>query len=264
MERPDWVPADLDLDQPNAARTYDYYLGGSHNLAVDRELAQRVIEAMPEVPLMAQANRAFLRRAVLFCVEAGVRQFLDLGSGIPTVGNVHEVAQRVAPESRVVYVDVEPVAVAHARAILAGNARAAVLQADIREPDRILADPAVVELLDLSRPVAVLMVAVLPWVVEDDDVARIVAQFRDAVAPGSYLAVSHGTENIPSAVQEQYQRASSPFVVRSREQVLRLFAGFELVEPGVVYAQQWRPDWIGEVEDHPEWSRLLAGVGRKP
>jgi len=264
MERPDWVPADLDLDQPNAARTYDYYLGGSHNLAVDRELARRVIEAMPEVPLMAQANRAFLRRAVLFCVEAGVRQFLDLGSGIPTVGNVHEVAQRAAPESRVVYVDVEPVAVAHARAILAGNARATVLQADIREPDRILADPAVVELLDLSRPVAVLMVAVLPWVVEDDEVARIVARFRDAVAPGSYLAVSHGTEKIPGAVREQYQRASSPFVVRSREHILRLFAGFELVDPGLVYTQQWRPDWIGEVEDHPEWSGTLAGVGRKP
>jgi SAM-dependent methyltransferase len=264
MERPDWVPADLELDQPNAARTYDYYLGGSHNLAVDRELAQRVIEAMPEVPLMARANRAFLRRAVLFCVEAGVRQFLDLGSGIPTVGNVHEVAQRAAPECRVVYVDVEPVAVAHARAILAGNARATVLQADIREPDRILADPALVELLDLSRPVAVLMVAVLPWVVDDDDVARIVTRFRDAVAPGSYLVVSHGTEKIPGAVREQYQRASSPFVVRSRAQVMRLFAGFELVDPGLVYTQQWRPDWIGQVEDHPEWSGTLAGVGRMP
>ena len=267
MERPDWQSEEFDPDQPNPARVYDYFLGGSHNLAADREAAARILAALPDAALMNQANRAFLRRAVLYCVEAGIRQFLDLGSGIPTVGNVHEVAQRAAPDSRIVYVDIEPVAVAHSRAILVGNSRVAVLQADVRDPDRILGDPVLRGLLDLARPVAVLMVAVLPFVNDAADPWRIVARYRDAVGSGSYLAISHGTtEGRPelAEVQDAYRGTTTQITLRSRDQVARFFTGFELVDPGVVFVQQWRPDWLGEVEGHPEWSSIYCGVGRKP
>jgi SAM-dependent methyltransferase len=268
MERPSWLSDELDLDRPNAARVYDYLLGGSHNLAADRKLAAQIVEAVPDAALVAQANRAFLRRAVLYCVEAGIRQFIDLGSGIPTVGNVHEVAQRAAPECRVVYVDVEPVAVAHSRAILAGNDRVAVLQADIRDPERILGDPGLQERVDRDRPVAVLMVAVLPFVSDADGPARIVARFRDAVTPGSYLVLSHGTADTRpeeiAKVSERYRGTSTPVTMRPRWQVEQFFTGFELVDPGLVFVQQWRPDWLGEVEERPEWSSIYGGVGRKP
>lgn len=137
MQRPDWAPETIDIERPSVARMYDYYLGGSHNFAADRAAARAMVEAVPEAPLMAQANRAFLRRAVQYLAQAGIRQFLDIGSGIPTVGNVHEIAQRIDPESRVVYVDVDPVAVAHSQEILAGNAHAAVLQEDLRNPEAI-------------------------------------------------------------------------------------------------------------------------------
>jgi SAM-dependent methyltransferase len=268
VERPSWLSEEFDLDRPNAARVYDYFLGGSHNLAADRELAAQIVAAIPDAALIAQANRAFLRRAVLYCVDAGIRQFLDLGSGIPTVGNVHEVAQRAAPESRVVYVDVEPVAVAQSRAILAGNDRVAVLQADVRDPERILGDPGLRAMLDLSRPVAVLMVAVLPFVADADGPSRIVARIRDAVAPGSYLVLSHGTADTRpeefAELSERYRSTSTPVTARPRRQVEEFFAGFELVDPGLVFVQQWRPDWLGEVEDRPDWSSVYGGVGRKP
>jgi hypothetical protein len=267
VQRPVWVTSELDVDRPNAARVYDYWLGGSHNLAADRELARQLRETLPAIPLIAQANRAFLRRAVLYCVQAGIRQFLDLGSGIPTVGNVHEVAQRAAPESRVVYVDVEPVAVAHARMILDGNDRVAVLQADIRDPDRILGDPGLLTLLDLSQPVAVLMVLVLPFIPAADDPGQLVARYRDAMAPGSHLVVSHGIGTRPDIVEQihgQYAQHSIAVEVRSRPHVATFFGDFEMVEPGLVWVQQWRPDWLGEVEEHPEWTGVLGGVGRKP
>ncbi|HVQ89809.1 MAG TPA: SAM-dependent methyltransferase [Mycobacteriales bacterium] len=268
MERPNWMPADLDVDRPNAARMYDYFLGGSHNLAADREIARQITDQVPDIPLIAHANRAFLRRAVKFCVDAGIRQFLDLGSGIPTVGNVHEVAQRSAPDCRVVYVDFEPVAVAHSRVMLAGNDQVTVLPADIREPDRILTDPRLLELLDLSQPVGLLMVSVLPFIADADDPVRLVARYRDALTAGSYLALSHGcAESRPEDVEKVYRfyrRTTTPVVVRSRVEIEKMFEGFELVEPGLVYVQEWRPDWLGEVEDHPERSGMCAGVGRKP
>jgi hypothetical protein len=259
--------ADLDVDRPNAARIYDYFLGGSNNLAVDRDVARRIIETVAEVPLIAQANRAFLRRAVLYCVNSGIRQFLDLGSGIPTVGNVHEVAQRAAPDCKVVYVDIEPVAVAHARAILGDNDRVTVLQHDLRDPDKILSDPALCGLLDLNQPVGILMVSVLPFIPNADAPADIVARYRDAVVPGSYLAISHGAaEARPDdveAVHRFYRQTRTPVVVRTREEMAQFFDGFELVDPGLVYVQQWRPEWLGEVEDNPERMGLYVGVGRK-
>jgi len=267
MERPDWAPEDVDTERPSAARLYDYALGGSHNFAADRELYRQLVKAVPDLALQAQASRAFLRRAVHFCVAAGIRQLLDIGSGIPTRGNVHEIAQRAAPDVRVMYVDIDPVAVAHSRAILAGDKRVGVLQADLRRPEEILGHPEVHRLLDFDQPIAVLLVAMLHQIRDEDDPERIVGQLRDAIVPGSYLVISHGTaESRPQAAAEGVQmlrRSGVQATLRTREQVERLFAGFELVEPGVVWAPQWRPDVPEDVDDHPERSIMLAGAGRK-
>jgi hypothetical protein len=268
VERPEWAPVGIDLDRPSAARVYDFYLGGFHNFAVDREMGRQAVAMWPDLPEIMRANRGFLRRAVEFLVDAGIRQFIDLGSGIPTVGNVHEVAQRLAPDTRVVYVDNDPVAVEHAQAILAGDDRTAVVQADMRDPDAVLSDPAVQGLLDLSRPVAVLMVAVLHFVPDEDDPAGLVARFRDAVPAGSYLALSHATagEQADRAAEHRglYQRTATPMTMRTRDQVVRLFDGWELAEPGVVSLQQWRPEPGTPAPDRPERMPGLAGVGRKP
>lgn len=267
MERPSWAPGSIDLERPSAARIYDYCLGGWHNFAADRATAEQTIRLMPELPRVMRSNRSFLRRAVQFCLGAGVRQFLDLGSGIPTVGNVHEVAQRVDPRARVVYVDVDPVAVAHSQAILADTAGAAAILADLRDPERILADEQLRGLLDLDRPVAVLMVAVLHFVPDSDDPAGIVARYRSATAPGSYLALSHATfEGDPdrfASAKDQYERAVTPVTLRSRDEIAALFAGFDLVEPGLVRTPLWRPESPDDVDDDPERGFNLAGVGRK-
>ena len=266
VQRPEWAPGEVDLDRPSAARVYDYYLGGSHNVAADRELARQAIAKWPELPRIMQANRAFLRRAVRYCVDQGVRQFLDIGSGIPTVGNVHEVAQQAAPESKVVYVDIDSVAVAHSRAILAGNPRTAVVQADLRTPDRVLGDPDVRALLDLDQPVAVLLVALLHFVADADDPAALVARLTEGLAPGSFLVISHAsTEGQPERAaehQELYRRTPTPITLRSRDKVTALFGRAELVEPGLVFLPQWRPESPEDVEDHPERFAGLAGVAR--
>jgi len=268
VERPEWAPVGIDLDRPSAARVYDFYLGGFHNFAADREMGRQAVQMWPELPEIMRSNRGFLRRAVEFLVDAGVRQFLDLGSGIPTVGNVHEVAQRRAPDAKVVYVDNDPVAVEHSQAILAGDDRTEVVQADLRDPHAVLADPTVRGLLDLSRPTAVLMVAVLHFVPDEDDPTRLVARFREAVSSGSYLALSHATagERADRAAEHRglYQRTATPMTMRTREQVERLFDGWELVEPGLVSLPQWRPEPGSPELDRPERMPGLAGVGRKP
>jgi SAM-dependent methyltransferase len=267
MQRPDWAPEGVDLERPSAARLYDYALGGSHNFAVDRALFRQLTATVPDLAAQARASRAFLRRAVQFCVASGVRQFLDIGSGIPTRGNVHEVAQRTAPDVRVMYIDLDPVAVAHSRAILAGDDRVGVLQEDLRQTERLLSHPQVRSLLDFDRPMAVLLVAMLHQVSDEDDPAGIVARLRDAMAPGSYLVISHGTaESRPQAVTKGVQMLHSggvPATMRTREQVEQLFAGFELVEPGVVWVPQWHPDAPGRVDDQAELSIMVGGVGRK-
>jgi hypothetical protein len=197
-----------------------------------------------------------------------VRQFLDLGSGIPTVGNVHEVAQRLAPDTTVVYVDNDPVAVEHSHAILAGDDRTAVVQADLRDPGTVLADPAVRAMLDLGRPTAVLMVAVLHFVPDEDDPAGLVARFRDAMPAGSYLALSHAMagEQADRAAEHRglYQRTATPMTMRPQERIEQLFDGWELVPPGLVYLPQWRPEPGTPAMDRPERMPGLAGVGRKP
>jgi hypothetical protein len=258
----------IDLERPSAARVYDFYLGGFHNFAADREMGRQAVQAWPDLPEIMRANRGFLRRAVEFLVDAGIRQFLDLGSGIPTVGNVHEVAQRLAPDTRVMYVDNDPVAVEHSHAILAGDERTQVLEADLRDPDSVLGAPELAKLFDLSEPIAVLMVAVLHFVPDDADPAALVARFRDAVPSGSYLALSHATagEQADRAAEHRglYQRTATPMTMRTRDQVVALFDGWELVEPGVVYLPQWRPDPDTPGVDRPERMTGLAGVGRKP
>jgi SAM-dependent methyltransferase len=266
MQRPDWAPETIDIERPSVARMYDYYLGGSHNFAADRAAAQAMVAAVPEAPLMAQANRAFLRRAVQHLAEAGIRQFLDIGSGSPTVGNVHEIAQRIDPAARVVYVDVDPVAVAHSREILAGNDRTVVVQEDLRRPERILAHPDVRKLLDLDQPVAVMIVAVLHFIADDDRPAEILRTLREALAPGSYLVLSQASDDGRSSderveAERVYRRTDSPLWVRSRAELTALFDGFELVDPGVVWVPQWRPD-TPESAEEAERAVFMGGVGR--
>jgi len=249
---------------------YDYYLGGYHNFEIDRHAAEQAMKIYPDLPQVMQANRAFLRRAVRFVAEQGVAQFLDIGSGIPTVGNVHEVAQLASPSARVVYVDSDPVAVAHSRAILQDNRSVAVLEADARRPGEILAHPDLRRLLDLEQPTAVLLVALLHFVVDDEAAAALVHALREALAPGSFLVIAHATtESAPPEVTAQmmqlYTRTSSPIKPRSRDEIAALFTGFELVEPGLVYAPLWRPE--GEDDpflDRPERAVTSAAVGRKP
>jgi hypothetical protein len=258
--------ASIDVDRPSQARIYDYLLGGSFNFTADREAAHQLIAMVPDVPLVAQANRAFLRRAVRFLVGAGVRQFLDIGSGIPTRGNVHEIVQVAAPQSRVVYVDIDPIAVVHSRQILAGDDRTIAIQEDARYPERILGHPDVQALLDLTRPVALLLVSVVHFIPDADDPAGIVARLRDALAPASYLALSHVTSDGQPSVP-----AGPPPGVRSdtfarprrRADVERFFAGFDLVDPGLVPVEHWHPDVPGGNGDNLPPLCMHAGVARK-
>jgi SAM-dependent methyltransferase len=268
MSRPQWAPDDIDVSRPNAARIYDYFLGGTHNFAVDRQLGDQVLAVMSDGPSQALANRQFMQRAVTYCVDAGIRQFLDIGSGIPTAGNVHEVAGRLAPDARVVYVDMDPIAVAHSLAILESNPNATAIHEDLRRPDEILSHPDLRAMLDLREPVAVLLVAVLHAIGEDDQPAKILARMRDAIAPGSYLVMAHGTdEGDPERAHRllaMSARTNTPLCLRGREGVQALFEGFELVEPGVVWVAQWRPDPNAPVDPQPELSNNYGAVGRKP
>ena len=269
--RPAWAPDFVDLETPSTARMYDFYLGGSHNFAADRELAQAALRAWPETPYMCRANRAFLRRAVTQLADAGIDQFLDLGSGIPASGNVHEVALAVRPEARTVYVDSDAVAYAHGSALLADEPRARYLQADLRDPEAVLASPEVTEFLDLSRPVAVLMLMTLHFVPDSDDPHGIVRAYREAVVPGSYLVFSHGTSEYRPAdtgeITAVYTQASHGIVPRDRRRIAELAQGWDLVEPGLVDVILWRPE-PAELENDPldgDVARYstFAAVGRK-
>lgn len=261
----DWAPDDVDITRPSIARIYDCWLGGCHNFAVDREVARKVLEIDPDARQGAYDNRGFLRRAVRFCVEQGVDQFLDVGSGIPTVGNVHEVAQSANPDVRVVYVDIDPVAVTHSRRILAGNRTVQVLRADLTEPERIFDHPALPEFLDLSRPVAVLMFSILWTVSKQDEAVDLLSRYRDRLAPGSYLALSQHTADYQSltysAAAVEYEKMVAGITMRSHDEVTALFAGFDLVDPGIVPIAEWRPEPGQESGDKIYY---YGGVGRKP
>jgi len=269
VERPDWVPEGVDVTVPNAARMYDYALGGYHNFAVDREYVERLERIMPGSMLAGHSSRAFLGRAVRWLADAGITQFLDIGSGIPTLGNVHEIVQASTPGARVLYVDIDPVAVAHSRAILIGEPRVDVIQADLRDTAGILNHPTTARLLDFSEPVAVVLSAVLHFIPDTDDPAGILARLVDELVAGSYLVISHGSripgfEAKAEEVQEVYQRTPTPLIPRNSEQLTRLFTGLdrmEIVEPGVVPIGEWRPDPLGG-EPAP-WFAMIAGVAMK-
>jgi len=262
-----WTPAEVSKDVPSAARIYDYLLGGSHNFAPDRAMADKLLAVQPNVADIARRNRAFLRRAVLFMVDAGVRQFLDLGSGIPTAGNVHEIAQRAAPGSRVVYVDYEGVAVAHSQLLLAGTEHAAIVQCDVTRPDEVLHAEDTMRLIDFSQPVGVLAITIGHYLPPDSDPSGVFARYRDAVAPGSHLALTHLTDDFTTVqgdeIVETMKSTQNNVFPRTREQVLDLFGDFTLVEPGLVTTSQWRPEPAVNLAFNPEEDGLYAGVAVK-
>jgi hypothetical protein len=260
---PSWVVAP---HIPNVARMYDYYLGGKDNFAADREAAEQVIAAMPYVLQFTKANRGFLARAVTLMAQQGVRQFLDLGSGLPTQENTHEVAQRVGAESRVVYVDNDPIVLTHGRALLAGDSHTVVVQADLRDPQSVLAHSEVREILDFNQPVGVLLLATLHFVTDDALASSIVAQLRERLVSGSYLAITHGyagqvSKEIEDQVRGAYQAtAAGDLVPRTLEQVTGYFDGMQILEPGVVHVEAWRP--VLPVAPDPSRAGFLAAVGR--
>lgn len=267
----EWIPQSVDVSVPSMARTYDFLLGGAHNFAVDRELAVHVERVMPDARSAARVNRAFLGRAVRYMMERGVTQFLDIGSGIPTVANVHEVAQAQNPECRVVYVDKDPIAVAHSELMLADNDRAAIVHADMRDPEAILGHPETRRLLDFDQPVGLLVLMMLHWLPDESDPWALMATYRDALAPGSHLAITHVTADHQdqrlSDVTELIKgsRSADQLNERSHERVQALFTGFELVDPGLVGCAAWRTAGPGDMSDTPEMNMVICGgVGRKP
>lgn len=260
LERPgaDKEPVEIDWSTASPARMYDYFLGGKDNGPADREAAEQVRAHFPDVDEQARANRAFLRRGVRFMASQGIRQFLDLGTGIPTMGATHEVAQAMRPDARVVYVDNDPIVLAHARALLRGGITV-VRQHDIREPDTILNDPEIFGengLLRLDEPLGVLCIAVLHFV---DDAQTIMDAISRVLAPGSYLAITHAVSVTDlSAAADVYQKSTARFGSRTRAEFGELFGRAEPVEPGLVPVAQWRPD----AEDGPESKWIWAGVGK--
>lgn len=259
-------PGDPAADQVSAARLYDFFLGGHRNFAVDRELGRRLIDAEPGILQAALSSRAFLRRAVRFLATAGIGQFLDLGSGMPAADSVHEIARQIRPGARVGYVDSDPSAVAHGRQALAGDPGATAVRHDLRDPDGVLADPEVGDLLDLDKPVGLLLVTVLHQIPDADDPAEVVRGYASRVAPGSYLVLAHPTfESCPAAgaIAELCEGGSAARIqARSRAAIAGFLDGLELAEPGIVHLPLWRPD--GPVPERPERAWSYGGVGRKP
>jgi hypothetical protein len=259
-----WVPEGIDTGLPSAARLYDHLLGGGHNFAADRVLGEKFHQAQPNARAIARLNRAFLRRAVLFMIDQGIRQFLDLGSGIPTVGNVHEIAQKAAPDTRVVYVDYEDIAVAHSRMMLEHDPLATIVQEDLTDAPAVLAAARLTGLLDFTRPMGVLAVGVLHFVPESRRPGDVLATYRDAVEPGSHLALSHFTSDLQPAemagIVEVMKESMNPMFPRTHVEITALFDGFDLVEPGLVPLPLWRPE---SVDDDPAKAGIFAGVGRR-
>ena len=267
MSDADWGKDRVPLDKPSAARIYDYYLGGYHNFEVDRRIGDMMLAIAPDLRLHSLLNRAFLQRVIAMMIEEGIDQFLDLGSGIPTVGNVHEAARALNSEAQVVYVESDAVAVAHGKAMLADDEQTAIIRADICEPEVTLSHPDVHALLDFDRPLGLLLVATLPLIVDDEDANRVVRTFGGVLVPGSLMAITHSAAEatIPGLekLEELFGQASAA-VSRYRDEILSYFEGFELVEPGLVPTPLWRPDSPDDLlVSEPERVYFVAGVGRK-
>jgi hypothetical protein len=257
-----------DCTIPNVARIYDYYLGGKDNYTADREAARKVLGAAPDVPLAALENREFLRRAIEFLVEeVGISQFIDIGPGLPTQGNVHHIAQRHNSQARVAYIDNDPVVLAHGRAILQKAPSVGIIEGDLRSPEAIFNDGELQELIDLAKPVALCMSLVLHFIADNEDPYGLVARLSDPLCPGSYLLITHvtGDEHDVGTISEitaTYDEATAPLVPRDKTDVTKFLDGFELVEPGVVFLSQWRPSGEYYARGGTRW--VYAGVGRKP
>jgi hypothetical protein len=266
----DGPPPEIDVTKPHPARMYDYFLGGKDNFAADRATATQVLDSWGSVRTAVRENRAFLGRAVKYLAgEAGISQFLDLGTGLPSANNVHEVAQGINPEARVVYADNDPIVLAHARALLASGPRGvtAYLDADVRNPETILANPVVRDTLDFGMPIALMLVAVLHFLPDEDDPRRLVQTLVDALPSGSYLVASHATaEHNPeglSGAGRAYSQGGMRGALRTSDEFGELaFAGLELVDPGVVLVSEWRPE--ERIRPLPSEVNTYGGVARKP
>jgi len=262
--------ASYDPSAPNIARMYDYFLGGKDHFAVDREAAAKVLEHAPEVPLIAREGRRFLRRVVRFLVASGIRQFIDIGTGLPTGGHVHEVLGEYAPDAKVAYVDNDPVVIAHAWALLKGNGRTTVVQADFREPEKILTDPLLTGLIDLDRPVAILLMSVLHFIDDDAEAMRVVTRLRESIAPGGYLAFCHAVSDVcPERLaklgdiyRQGPMKGAKEKAQRTTAEVARFLDGLEPIPPGVTAVPSWRPDPHDRADSAAAvW--LVGGLGRK-
>jgi len=263
---PAHVPPEIDTTKPSVARVYDAILGGKDNFAVDRAVAGLSVKAMGDGGSGARLNRAMLGRSVRFMAALGISQFLDLGSGLPTVQNTHQIAQSVNPAARVVYVDNDPSVSLHGQALLAGDAATAVVLADVMEPDKLLGLPEVTGLIDFTQPVGLIMNAVIHHMLDEEDPYGIVERYKEVLAPDSYMQLTHFSDSSPQAMaNEQVLRQSlGRGQTRSREQIARFFDGLDLVEPGLVYLPQWRPDEPVSLPLDPGGKLMLVGVGRKP
>lgn len=260
------VPPGIDTSTAHPARVYDYWLGGKDNCAADREAAELALQAYPELAKAVQSNRAFLARAVRYLTGAGIRQFLDVGTGIPAASNTHQVAQREAPDSRIVYVDNDPIVLLHAQALLKSTPQGTCdyIQADLRDPGKILAEAA--RTLDFGQPVALMLLAILQFIREEEDPYALVSKLLAALPPGSYLVVSHPTDDFNpnrqgESIQRYNERVADQATLRGQDGTRRFFAGLDIVEPGVVAVSQWRPgsDLVAAAP-----SSMWCGVARKP
>ncbi len=265
---PDWLPEAIVPKKPSVARIYDYLLGGAHNLRVDREFARTLRNVDPGAQPLALANRMFLFHATRHMLDSGIHQFLDLGSGIPTVGSVHEIAQCANPSSRVVYVDYEPVAIAHAELLLENNDQVTVVHADTAHPDAVLDAPETQRMLDFDAPIGILALAMFHYLGPEQEPTWVVSRYRDAVAPGSQLALTHLTDEVmnesTSRTVDLMKQTQDHIHPRARTEVLGFFDGFELIEPGLTTVTRWLPDRDTHPEAAPHARRLLAGIARKP
>jgi hypothetical protein len=263
---PTHAPPAIDTTVPSVARVYDAILGGKDNFAVDRVVAEEAMRAMSDGGNGARLNRAALGRAVRYMADRGVSQFLDLGSGLPTAQNTHQIAQEVNPEARVVYVDNDPSVSVHGQALLTGDDSTVVVPADVRSPDEVLALPSVAGFLDLAQPVGLILNAVIHHLNDAEDPHGIVARYREALAPGSYLQLTHFCDESAEARanSEVLTRSLGRGQVRSRAEIVRFFDGLDLIPPGVVFLPWWRPD--GPVDSPPPAGStlMLVGVGKKP
>ncbi|WP_433307128.1 SAM-dependent methyltransferase [Actinoplanes sp. CA-030573] len=258
---------EIDPQRPSAARVYDYYLGGTHHFAADRQAAAIALAAMPELPTVLRMGRAFLRRAVAAAARDGLDQFLDLGAGIPAAGSVPEVARAIRPDCRIVSVDLDPVAVVHTRRVAEGDGGSAAVLADLTDADAVLGAPAVRALLDLDRPVCLLAVAVAHFIPDTERLGRALERYRDALAPGSHLVLTHACADRSRpharALLRIYNHTTSPMILRECDELRAFFGDWRLVEPGIVPAGDWRPE-SGDPDPGPAVrDEIIAGVAVK-